>query len=69
MIIACPCAVALAIPFTLGNIMRILGKHRFYLKNPHVTEAFSALSDAQQAYERSIEISRRTLAMFDIKNM
>ncbi len=34
-----------------------------------VTEAFSALSDAQQAYERSIEISRRTLAMFDIKNM
>lgn len=34
-----------------------------------VTEAFSTLSDAQQAYERSIEISRRTLAMFDIKNM
>lgn len=34
-----------------------------------LTEAFSGLSDAQQAYERAIEISRRTLAMFDIKNM
>ena len=33
MIVACPCAVALAIPFTLGNIMRILGRHRLYLKN------------------------------------
>lgn len=44
MIIACPCAVALAIPFTLGNIMRILGKHRFYLKNIHVIEAFSGIN-------------------------
>ncbi|MCB0577154.1 MAG: HAD-IC family P-type ATPase, partial [Saprospiraceae bacterium] len=33
MIVACPCAVALAIPFTLGNIVRILGRHRFYVKN------------------------------------
>jgi Cu+-exporting ATPase len=41
MIVACPCAVALAIPFTLGNIMRILGRHRFYLKNIRVVESFS----------------------------
>lgn len=34
-----------------------------------LTEAFTGLSEAQQAYERSIEIGRRTLAMFDIKNM
>lgn len=33
-----------------------------------LTDAFSNLADAQQSYERSIEISRRTLAMFDIKN-
>ena len=41
MIVACPCTVALAIPFTLGNIMRILGRHRFYLKNIRVVEAFA----------------------------
>ena len=40
LIIACPCAVALSIPFTLGNILRIFGSHEFYLKNTHVIEAF-----------------------------
>lgn len=39
LIIACPCAVALAIPFIFGNVLRILGKHHFYLKNTQVIEA------------------------------
>jgi len=43
MIVACPCAVALAIPFTLGNIVRILGRNRFYLKNPTVLETFAGI--------------------------
>ncbi len=43
MIVACPCTVALSIPFTLGNILRILGRHRFYLKNITVVEAFSSI--------------------------
>ena len=38
LIIACPCAVALSIPFTFGNAIRILGKHNFYLKNTAVLE-------------------------------
>jgi Cu+-exporting ATPase len=41
MIIACPCAVAIAIPYTLGNVVRLLGRNRFYLKNIHVVEALS----------------------------
>ena len=43
MIVACPCIIALSIPFTLGNIQRILGRHRFYLKNIRVVEAFTAI--------------------------
>ncbi len=43
MIVACPCTVALSIPFTLGNIQRILGRQRFYLKNINVVEAFAAI--------------------------
>jgi Cu+-exporting ATPase len=39
LIVACPCAVALAIPFIFGNVLRHLGKHRFYLKNTQVIEA------------------------------
>ncbi len=38
LIIACPCAVALAIPFTFGNALRILGRNRFYLKDTTVIE-------------------------------
>ncbi len=38
LIVACPCALALSIPFTLGNTLRILGKNKFYLKNVHVIE-------------------------------
>ncbi|GAA4272848.1 heavy metal translocating P-type ATPase metal-binding domain-containing protein [Aquimarina gracilis] len=38
LIIACPCALALARPFALGNILRIFGKSKFYLKNADVIE-------------------------------
>ncbi|OIQ41821.1 MAG: ATPase [Bacteroidetes bacterium MedPE-SWsnd-G1] len=38
LIIACPCALALSAPFTLGNMLRIFGRHKFYLKNATVIE-------------------------------
>jgi len=38
LIVACPCALALTAPFTLGNILRIIGKQKFYLKNAMVIE-------------------------------
>ncbi|MFD2939005.1 heavy metal translocating P-type ATPase [Flavobacterium notoginsengisoli] len=38
LIVACPCALALTAPFTFGNILRILGKKKFYLKNAVVIE-------------------------------
>ena len=38
LIVACPCALALTVPFTTGNILRILGKQNFYLKNAIVIE-------------------------------
>lgn len=43
LIIACPCAIALAAPFTLGNLLRILGKKKFYLKNASVIEKMSTI--------------------------
>jgi P-type Cu+ transporter len=38
LIIACPCALAMSTPFTLGNILRIFGNKKFYLKNAGVVE-------------------------------
>lgn len=38
LIIACPCAIALSAPFTFGNLLRIFGKLKFYVKNASVIE-------------------------------
>lgn len=43
LIIACPCALALTTPFTLGNIIRIFGNRKFYLKNTTVIEQMSKI--------------------------
>lgn len=44
LIIACPCAIALATPFTLGNLLRLFGKNGFYLKNAEVIEQLSQIN-------------------------
>ncbi|MGH1387907.1 heavy metal translocating P-type ATPase [Kordia sp.] len=44
LIIACPCAIALAAPFTFGNLLRILGKLKFYVKNASVLEQLSSIN-------------------------
>ena len=43
LIIACPCAIALAAPFTLGNLLRIFGNQKFYLKNATVIEQLASI--------------------------
>lgn len=41
LIIACPCALALTIPFTFGSTMRWFGRGGFYLKKAEVVESLS----------------------------
>lgn len=43
LIIACPCAIALAAPFTLGNMLRIFGKRKFYVKNTQTLERLAKI--------------------------
>jgi Cu+-exporting ATPase len=38
LIVACPCALALASPFTFGSVLRVLGRYKLYLKNAQVVE-------------------------------
>ncbi len=45
LIVACPCALALTIPFTLGNSMRFLGRKGIYLKNSEVLETLSKIDN------------------------
>ncbi|GGG35518.1 ATPase [Croceivirga lutea] len=43
LIIACPCAIALAAPFTLGNMIRIFGRLGFYLKDTNTLERLAKI--------------------------
>ena len=38
LIVACPCALALTAPFTQGNVLRIMGNRKLYMKNAMVIE-------------------------------
>ncbi|WP_297337191.1 heavy metal translocating P-type ATPase metal-binding domain-containing protein [Algoriphagus sp.] len=43
LIVACPCALAMSTPFTLGNSLRIFGRSKFYLKNASVVERMALI--------------------------
>lgn len=45
LIVACPCALALSAPFALGNMIRIFGKEKFYLKNSNVIESLAKVNN------------------------
>jgi Cu+-exporting ATPase len=45
LIVACPCALALSVPFTFGNVMRLLGRKGLYLRNVSVIENMNECTD------------------------
>jgi len=44
LMVACPCALALAAPFTYGSMLRAFGRNNFYLKNADVIERLAAIN-------------------------
>lgn len=45
LIVACPCALALSIPFTFGNGLRAAGRNKLYLKNADAIEQLGRITD------------------------
>ncbi len=43
LIVACPCSLLLSATFTYGNMLRIFGKNRMYLKNAGVIESLAGV--------------------------
>ncbi len=43
LIVACPCSLLLTATFTYGNMLRIFGKNKLYLKNASVIESLAAV--------------------------
>jgi Cu+-exporting ATPase len=44
LIVACPCALLLSNNYTYGNILRVLGLNKFYLRSPQVIEKLSNIN-------------------------
>jgi Cu+-exporting ATPase len=43
LMVACPCALALAAPFTYGSMLRVFGRNQLYLKNADVIERMATI--------------------------
>lgn len=44
LIVACPCALALAAPFALGTALRLLARHGIFVRNGEVLEALARIN-------------------------
>ena len=65
LIIACPCAIALAAPFTFGNLLRIFGKLKFYVKNANVIEQLAAVNTIIFDKTGTITSNQKSTASYD----
>ena len=77
LIVACPCALALSTPFTMGHIMRILGRNKMYVKDAHTIEKMAKIDTlvfdktGTITYNKKANISfeGQKIAEFDLKNI
>lgn len=65
LIIACPCAIALASPFTMGNMLRIFGKKKCYLKNAEAIERLAQVDTAVFDKTGTITTTKRSTAVYE----
>ncbi len=65
LIVACPCALALTAPFTLGNVLRILGNQKFYLKNAIVVEQLAKVDSIVFDKTGTITTNKKTSITYE----
>lgn len=65
LIIACPCAIALASPFTLGNMLRIFGKKKFYIKDTQTIERLAKIDTAIFDKTGTITTTQKSTAHYE----
>ena len=64
LIIACPCALALTVPFTFGGTMREFGRKGLYIKNTEVIEKLHAIDTVVFDKTGTITLSHNMKAVF-----
>lgn len=69
LIIACPCALALSAPFAMGNMLRIFGYKRFYLKNDSIIEKLNKIDHIVFDKTGTITTTQETEMEFEGKKL
>ncbi len=64
LIIACPCALALTVPFTFGATMRMFGRAGFYIKNTSIIEKLHAIKSIVFDKTGTITMTREAKVSF-----
>jgi Cu+-exporting ATPase len=65
LIVACPCALALTAPFTLGNVLRLLGNRKIYLKNALVVEQLAKVDTIVFDKTGTITTNKKTAITYE----
>lgn len=63
LIVACPCALAMTLPFTFGGTMRVFGRHGFYLKRTGIVEIMSKIDTI--VFDKTGTITRNDIQEVD----
>jgi len=69
LIVACPCALLLSATFTNGNVLRIFGKNKFYLKNANVIEKLKNIDTIVFDKTGTITQSSESVVKFEGKDL
>ncbi len=65
LIVACPCALALTAPFTHGNVLRIMGNRKLYLKNAMVIEQMAKVDTLVFDKTGTITTNKKTAITYE----
>ncbi|HMO31430.1 MAG TPA: heavy metal translocating P-type ATPase metal-binding domain-containing protein [Lacibacter sp.] len=65
LIVACPCFLLLAASFSYGNMLRLFGKNRFYLKNAGVIEAMGRIRSIVLDKTGTLTHNRSSLVQYE----
>jgi Cu+-exporting ATPase len=64
LIVACPCALSLSTPFTLGNAMNIFGRNHLYIKNANIVEKLTNIDHIVFDKTGTLTCNRRGLLSY-----
>jgi Cu+-exporting ATPase len=69
LIVACPCAMALTAPFTMSNVLRIVGKQKFHSKNILVIEQLAKVDTIVFDKTGTITTNKKAKISFEVQSL